>query len=523
MFAAMDSGRVRLLLAGLMAVAAVIITIMAYPRSAPAAGQGPSMSLACGLTVAEKCEASVGSKISIGVEATSPPANGYTTFQVALNFSNLTLQDQPGIGEAKPNCSAGSDTPGASSYRIDCKVGSPASHFNGIVVNVQFVCPEQPTSGTVTLKAGAGPGFSQYFNPTQGNQFLKQGDSIKINCVAPTPTPTVTQTPTLTPTNTLTATSTFTRTPTRTATPTFTPSGKIKMALQVYSDAAKTNLVCPQGNPHRICFVQAGGTFTVEVLANSPPPVYTAWQAVLQFHQTVSLHQQPGQSENKSPSPNNCLLGSETKGPGTYSINCKLGDPGIFYQGPLANVQFDCPPQGTFAQIDLIGGPGANVSAYVNPTIPGTLIFLKSEPKGTKNIADAVIIICDPDFDKDGCTYVQETGPDPALGGQRNPKYFWDFYDVWTRPDPTNQPNLWIRDKVVNLADILGVATRFGPSGGPPPTKAAALADALAPPSSPTGYHADYDRGPLNGPPDGAINVTNDILGVAKQFGHSCA
>jgi hypothetical protein len=69
---------------------------------------------------------------------------------------------------------------------------------------------------------------------------------------------------------------------------------------------------------------------------------------------------------------------------------------------------------------------------------------------------------------------------------------------------------------------------RFGPSGGPPPTKAEALAEALVPPSGPTGYHAGYDRGVQNGPnawdlapPDGAISVQN-ILAIAKQFGHSC-
>ena len=137
-----------------------------------------------------------------------------------------------------------------------------------------------------------------------------------------------------------------------------------------------------------------------------------------------------------------------------------------------------------------------------------------------------------PDTDKDGCADGEEILFQPQFGGQRNPLYFWDFYDVWTRPDPTNQPNLWVRDKVVNLpGDILGVASRFGATRpGGPPTKAQARTEALTPPTSPTGYHADYDRGQLNGPnpwnlapPDGTINIPNDILGVAKQFGHSCA
>jgi hypothetical protein len=500
------------------------------------------MSLACGLTPAEKCDVAAGSKFSIGIEATEPPAGGYTTFQAMINYtSDITFQDA--LDEAKPDCIAGSEThtpPGGGStgsYRIDCKVGSPPSHFNGIVVNVEFVCPTTPTTATITLKAGTGTGSSRYFNPTGGQLFLKQGDSITVNCVSLTPTPTVTPTSTSTSTPTPTRTNTVTPTPTDTVTPTSTPSGKVEMGLKVYADPAKTIQVCDLGEVHRLCFVQAGGTFTLEVVANNPPALgYTAWQAVVQYPSVLTLVQQPGRDENKSPSPDGCFLGSETKVPpvgptlGSYSINCKLGSPPSHYAGPLANVQFTCPANGALAQIDLIGGGGANVSAYVNPSIGGSLIFLKSEPKGTKNIADAVIVICDQDFDKDGCTYVQETGTNPSLGGQRNPKYFWDFYDVWTRPDAANQPNLWVRDKVVTIVgDILGVATRFGTTRPGAPTKQQALSEALTPPTSPTGYHTDFDRGPLvgpnswnMGPPDGGIGVTVDLLGVARQFGHSC-
>ena len=99
------------------------------------------------------------------------------------------------------------------------------------------------------------------------------------------------------------------------------------------------------------------------------------------------------------------------------------------------------------------------------------------------------------------------------------------------RPDPIGQPTLWTRDRAVNVVgDILAVAQRFGATRpGGAPTKSVALAEALTPPASDTGYHADYDRGLQIGPnvwdlagPDGAINVVNDVLGVARQFGHSC-
>jgi hypothetical protein len=133
------------------------------------------------------------------------------------------------------------------------------------------------------------------------------------------------------------------------------------------------------------------------------------------------------------------------------------------------------------------------------------------------------------DSDGDGCTDMREQQPkaNATTGGGRNATYFWDFYDVWTQPTP----GTWTRDQAVNVVgDILGVAKRFGATRpGGPPTKLVALAEALATPTSDTGYHADYDRGLQIGPnvwdlagPDGTINVVNDILGVARQFGHSC-
>jgi CSLREA domain-containing protein len=139
------------------------------------------------------------------------------------------------------------------------------------------------------------------------------------------------------------------------------------------------------------------------------------------------------------------------------------------------------------------------------------------------------------DRDGDGCSNDLELQPeeDANLGGGRNPDYFWDFYDVWSRPDPVGSPTTWVKDRTVNvLDDIVGVAARFGSTRGALPAKTQALNEALVPPSSQnkTGYHAAFDRGPQTGPlpwnmapPDGVINLLDDVLGVAMQFGHSCA
>ena len=91
-----------------------------------------------------------------------------------------------------------------------------------------------------------------------------------------------------------------------------------------------------------------------------------------------------------------------------------------------------------------------------------------------------------------------------AYGGLRDPHNEWDFYDV--QGGGGGPP-----DGVIDLPnDILGVIQHFSPSGAPP-------------------YDVNFDRGPrLTGPvwnmtaPDGVIDLPNDILGVIQQFNHSC-
>ncbi len=123
------------------------------------------------------------------------------------------------------------------------------------------------------------------------------------------------------------------------------------------------------------------------------------------------------------------------------------------------------------------------------------------------------------DADRDGCTDDEESGPNPFMGGGRNPKYFWDFYDT---PDPglTAGPPSHQRDRAVTISDIFRVAGRFGSTG----TATSASDALLAAPAS--GYHAGYDRssvvGKLAGPADGSITVA-DIFAVADQFGHTCS
>jgi alpha-tubulin suppressor-like RCC1 family protein len=119
------------------------------------------------------------------------------------------------------------------------------------------------------------------------------------------------------------------------------------------------------------------------------------------------------------------------------------------------------------------------------------------------------------DSDSDNCSDGREMGNSAALGGERDPLYSWDFFDV-----PTGGATL-ARDESITIGDVAQEVLRFGTSGD-------GNADPLnAPPSS--GYHTAYDRGGVAGenhwdqaPPNGSITVS-DIVAVVGQFGHTCA
>ena len=107
------------------------------------------------------------------------------------------------------------------------------------------------------------------------------------------------------------------------------------------------------------------------------------------------------------------------------------------------------------------------------------------------------------DTDGDGCPDQRENGPDETLGGLRDYKNPWDFYDVdGLAGGPDGYIDL--------LFDILGVIQHYSPQGAPP-------------------YDVQFDRGPTAGPnawnmtaPDGVIDLLNDILGVIQQYDHDC-
>lgn len=175
--------------------------------------------------------------------------------------------------------------------------------------------------------------------------------------------------------------------------------------------------------------------------------------------------------------------------------------------GPVAQFEFTCQAEGT-ADLTL-SGAGAH-----------TALVAWFATEYTPTLTNAQINCVDPtlDTDGDGCADYKELGSVANAGGQRDPAYYWDFFD--TPP----------RDQSIVVGDIGRVVARFGTTRGSTPTEEEALAEALAPPTAIDNYHASADRGsglagpnPWNPtPPDGNI-VVGDIGAVVAQFGHSCA
>ena len=134
------------------------------------------------------------------------------------------------------------------------------------------------------------------------------------------------------------------------------------------------------------------------------------------------------------------------------------------------------------------------------------------------------------DTDRDGCTDEAEEQTAAAsqyTGGLRDPLDHWDVLDVWTAESDPSTPETLTRDHVVTIHDVIGVASRFGPDDGSDGIDE--FSDPLSPPPPAPAYHPAFDRGPVIGannwdraPADGAINVPDDILGTATQFGHNC-
>jgi hypothetical protein len=143
--------------------------------------------------------------------------------------------------------------------------------------------------------------------------------------------------------------------------------------------------------------VPAGGGFSVDVKTGPAPSTgFRGFQLVVQYTGSITFDPQAGLGESRWPK---CETGFESlatptaSSPGVYTLGCKATPPLRTYKGVLANLHFLCKGSGT-GQVLIVGGAGSNVSFYDRPSINGNRIFLASDPKKGKDIADAVVISC---------------------------------------------------------------------------------------------------------------------------------
>ena len=388
---------------------------------------------------------------------------------------------------------------------------------------------------------------------SNGDGQIGDGQACGTSCPAPVivnyakPTPTSTPcAPEGCPTPTETATNTSTNTPTVTPTP--CPGGKVPAGAGCGTPTptptvTHTPTVTPTPTQvagmslHVPDTVVSGAPFKVRVDADPQPtretngiqteiqlPAGLTWQPRASCLQEVKLSivEQPlGRWSQAGPAGQVRHVAGASCCDQYYPFVEPLGD--------LVEIDVTCTAPGLY-RVALRAYP---------PSIPGgsaggALYFLFNAPNAGSDygyvfttdmdgeqVADFIDIDCIPaldtnDTDSDGCSDLDEIGPNQALGGKRDPIHFWDFFDSPTGP-------MLQRDKSVAGTDFFALLSRFGANGDPE-------IDPLSSPPSPPVYHTAYDRGPAVAGSDpwdltaanGSIAGT-DFFAMLAQFGHSCA
>jgi hypothetical protein len=296
------------------------------------------------------------------------------------------------------------------------------------------------------------------------------------------------------------------------------------------------------------CSYPVGATFSVAVHALSAGPGYIGFQAKLTWTDAVLDYLPNGDIAAEGRWPGPCSSFVRTHEPATAAVvwGCTTS-PAVpsTYTGPLVELQMQCVTAGQTSlalvpragdphfgshflnqaavmfdpvlppalQVTCEAPPTATATATPTATSTATPTLTPKNPDGDTD-GDTIANSVDVDDDNDGCLDTEELGPNPALGGMRNPHDPWDLYDVPAGPTMT-------RDDRVTIWDISGVLNRFGSNGDPG-------ADPHTPPPPQPAYHPAFDRSPLGSgegwqstAPDGIISI-GDITMVAGQFSATC-
>ncbi|MCH7698855.1 MAG: hypothetical protein IH865_07955 [Chloroflexi bacterium] len=427
----------------------------------------------------------VGNSFTLSVEAIGIPAIGYVLMQSYIVYgADLDYNQAPGE-VVWPGCSilggsnlwdaAGgvtTDLAAAVAVSHGCLSGllppQPKSNHIGALVSLSFNCSATssstevkllPQGDAIALTNGA------LYKDFNGSSVIPKVSNLFVDCVGPTPTPThtPTHTPTPTPTNTPTIT------PTPTLTPTATPVESVSTLIGPGGGSLDTgtgdSVEVELDVPLAALGANADITITIEVLLTDKLP------DLLEDAQTLSraFRFLPG------------------------GLPFDLNFPAILTI--------------SYTDAEVVGLDEAAIELIVYNSLTDDWetgdVIARDTAANTITISMPYlsdVFLCETDdCDEDGCTNVQEEGSDELLGGLRNMRNRWDYYDV-------ND------DQFVDLSnDIFEVIQHYAPGGVEP------------------AYDVHFDRGPSEGPnvwnltaPDGVIDLSNDIFGVIQQYFHDC-
>ena len=272
------------------------------------------------------------------------------------------------------------------------------------------------------------------------------------------------------------------------------------MALAVKD--ASGDIVC-QSDGNATCSIALSDEFTLAVLATKPPAGgYHLAQAWIDYGSVLEYTAAPAAADEVSwPDATFSLRGFH---PTAVYLGALTGlippQPVSFFAGEIFEFAFACTTTPSSSVVELL--PYLDPVAYTDGAL-----YVEGEtggPQITPEVGSLNVNCVDPattgDTDGDGCDDILEIGTDETLGGLRDPRDEWDFYD-------TNG------DAVIDLSnDIFDVIQHYAPTG------------------TELEYDVAFDRGPAKGPsvwnmtaPDGVIDLTNDIMGVIQQYLHDCS
>jgi hypothetical protein len=187
-----------------------------------------------------------------------------------------------------------------------------------------------------------------------------------------------------------------------------------------------------------------------------------------------------------------------------------------------------CPVDNQTIQVTVVGANSQTINVFSDATGHASYTYMGNFPGvdtitmswaacfGVTAQATKNWVVSDGDYDDDGCHDSEETGANESTGGDRDPFFYWDFYDVGSARGLAGAGDEnFTKDKKIGFQDALIILDHFGHEASdandhdldrqiPDPAFPWQTTEALEPPT--------MDK----------VNFT-DVLAALKSFGHDCS